>query len=556
MLRPRTRGIVHAGSRAVRRFVLIACITGLASAATASAVLAQRVAGPTLVMPFDGGSDPRASWLGEGVALLMADDLNSMGGDALTRADRLRAFERLQVPSRATLTRGTVIKIGQLVGAGTVVSGRLEFAGDALAIHVEAIRIDTGRVSASFDERGPLGDLLATTERAARRLLPNSKVPTADVERQHPPLAAFENFVKGLLAETPSTALTYLQKALTLDAHFEQARLALANVHGEVGNWEGARGDALAIPERSPLRRRAQFAAALFEIQLKRYDDAFTRLQALSSASPAPEIFNNLGVIQLRRGATPQTGKATYFFNKAVELSPGSSDYTFNLGYAYWRDQDYPAAVYWLREAVRREPTDADAHFVLAASLAATNTHTEALRERDLARRLSAGYEEEQKSPATDTVPRDLERVRDFLDRPGASRADTALASTEQREQRELAAFHLDRGRRFFEKEDDRSALAELQRAIYISPYQAEAHLLVGRIHLRAGRTREAIEALKISLWSEETPAAHVVLGEAYLQAKEPEAATREAERALQMVPGLGDASRLLERARTTPTAH
>jgi tetratricopeptide (TPR) repeat protein len=514
---------------------------------------AQRVAGPTLVIPFDGGTDPRASWMGEGVALLLADDLNTMGGDAITRDERLRALEHLQVPVRATLTRGTVIKIGQLVGAATVVSGRLDFDDDQLAVHVEALRIDTGRVSADFAERGQLAQLLATIERTARRLLPASNVPTALVEQQHPPLPAFENFVKGLLAETPAIQVGYLEKAIAIDPRFDRARLALSAAHADTGNWDASRTAALAVPEGSGLRRRAQFAAALAELNLARYDEAFGRWQGMASQSAAPELFNNLGVVQLRRGASPQTGKATYYFNKAVELNPGSADYTFNLGYAYWQEQDYPAAVYWLREAVRRQPADADAHFVLAASLKATSAGTEADREGELARRLSAGYEESGPPPAGELVPKQLERVREYLDRPGAARTDSTMALTERREQRELAGFHLERGRRLFEKEDDRSALAELQRAIYLSPYQAEAHLLVGRLHLRAGRTREAIDALKISLWSEETPAAHVVLGEAFLQAKDPEAAAREAERALEMAPGLGDATRLLERARGGP---
>jgi tetratricopeptide (TPR) repeat protein len=507
------------------------------------------------VIPFDGGTDPRASWMGEGVALLLADDLNTMGGDAITRDERVHALERLQVPARATLTRGTVIKIGQLVGAATVVSGRLDFVGDALAVHVEAIRIDTGRVSADFAERGPLTDVLATIERTARRLLPASTVPTAVVEQQHPPLPAFENFVKGLLAETPAIQVGFLEKAIAIDSRFDRARLALSAAHAEVGNWEASRTAALAVPEASRLRPRAQFAAALAELNLERYDEAFGRWQSIAGQSPAAEVFNNLGVVQLRRRATPQTGKATYYFNKAVEFNPGSADYTFNLGYAYWQEQDYPAAVYWLREAVRRQPADADAHFVLAASLRATNAVTEADREGELARRLSAGYEEGGRPDAGESVPKRLERIREYLERPGAARADSTMVSTERREQRELAGFHLDRGRRFFEKEDDRSALTELQRAIYLSPYQAEAHLLVGRLHLRAGRTREAIDALKISLWIEETPAAHIVLGEAFLQAKDPDAAAREAERALDMAPGLGDATKLLERARGGPVA-
>ena len=37
-------------------------------------------------------------------------------------------------------------------------------------------------------------------------------------------------------------------------------------------------------------------------------------------------------------------------------------------------------------------------------------------------------------------------------------------------------------------------ALAELRRALYSSPYEADAHLLLGRIHLRGGRTAETVK--------------------------------------------------------------
>ena len=63
-------------------------------------------------------------------------------------------------------------------------------------------------------------------------------------------------------------------------------------------------------------------------------------------------------------------------------------------------------------------------------------------------------------------MPKGLERVALFLQRPEAGRADSALVATEQREQREMATFHLDRGRRFYESEEDRAALTELRRAI------------------------------------------------------------------------------------------
>ena len=89
-----------------------------------------------------------------------------------------------------------------------------------------------------------------------------------------------------------------------------------------------------------------------------------------------------------------------------------------------------------------------------------------------------------------------------------------------------------------------------MNRALYLSPYEAEAHLLIGRIHLRNGRLREAIDAFKISLWSSETVQGHVALGEAFLQTRDVEAARTEAERAAALDPASSDAKRLLDRTR------
>jgi Tfp pilus assembly protein PilF len=211
-------------------------------------------------------------------------------------------------------------------------------------------------------------------------------------------------------------------------------------------------------------------------------------------------------------------------------------------------ERDNQAAIYWLREAVRRNPADADAHFVMAAALQASGSAVEAAREKELARHLSDRYGDLERRAAAEKapVPRGLERVRQELDAPRALGPEQTIANTAQREQRELAAFHLDRGRRLFEREQDREAMAELRRAVYLLPYEAQAHLLIGRIHLRAGRPQEAIDALKISIWSEETAPARAALGQAYIKTGNLAAARTELERALKLDPASAEAKRLL----------
>jgi tetratricopeptide (TPR) repeat protein len=261
-----------------------------------------------------------------------------------------------------------------------------------------------------------------------------------------------------------------------------------------------------------------------------------------------PAITNNLGVVQLRRPASASGGRATYFFNEAAKADPADEDFVFNLGYAYWNDRDVQASIYWLREAVRRRPTDGVAHYVLGSALAAAGNMVEAGREKELARRLSSEFAQWDRRPAADPIPRDLERVKNDIGRPLGREIVDKLATSGQRDQQELARFYLDSARRLFARESDREAAVELGRALYLSPYLASAHLLLGRIHLRNGRTQEAIEALKISIWSEETAAAHAVLGEAYRQDRDLTSARAEADRAMAIDSSSEDAKALVAR--------
>jgi tetratricopeptide (TPR) repeat protein len=500
-----------------------------------------------LVMPFENvGRDGRIFWLGEGSAVLLADNLNILGANPITREERRQAFERLQVPPAAVLTDATVIRLGQLVGASQVVVGTLELASDTLAVHVRSIALETGRVQTAVTDRGPLPELFAMFERIARRLAPPAKA-IEDVERKRPRVAAFEDYIKGLLAETPATAISYLDAALKREPGFDRARLAQWDIYTEQGDHQRALAAVQPVSAESAWARRARFLAGLSEVQLKKFDEAFATFKALADVQPTATVLNNLGVVQLQRAATLQTGRATYYFNAAAQSDPDDPDYSFNLGYAYWFERDTQAATYWLREAVRRNPADGDAHYVLGAALTAAGGIAEAGREKELARRLSSTYEQWEKRPESDAVPRGLERLKSDVELPHARRVEATLATTEQREQRELAQFYLDRGRRLFGQENDREAITELNRTLYLSPYQPEAHLLLGRIHLRTGRVREAIDALKISVWSAETAEAHVALGEAYLQARDAQAARTEAERALALDPASAGARRLLE---------
>ncbi len=503
-----------------------------------------------LVMPFDNPArEPRLHWIGEAASLLIADELNTRGVSAIRRSERIRAFEQLHLPGAASLSRATVIKVGELVGASEVIVGTVRLEGDQLIVEAQGIRIDVGRVQPPISERGPLTDVVLLFERLSGRLGGGAGVQGERSAR--PPLEAFESYVKGLMAESAASRATFLESAIKIYPQYDRAYLALWAVRHDQDDHAAALGVVRNVPDGSPLSRRARFLGAVSLLELRRFDEALDAFQATAEgASPAfaAAAYNNMGLVQLRRGTPSSKGVATYFLTRAADADPGDPDILFNLGYAYLVERNHQGALYWLREAVRRDPTDPEAHYLLSVALQGTGSAVEATRERDLARQLSSQVADLEKRALDEkgAVPRGLGRLREDPEARLGLRSEQHIVSSAQREQRDLATFHLDRARRLFEREEDREALTELRRVIYLSPYEAQAHLLMGRIHLRAGRPAESIEALKISIWSTDTAAARIALAEAYLKQQNTAAARTHLERALVLDPESADARRLL----------
>jgi len=507
---------------------LIAILTPVtASAQTPSPGAAPPPAGNRyLVIPFENSTrDPRGYWLSEGSAIALTDDVIALGRPAITRDDRLRAFDRLRIPNVPTLSHATIIRLGQVVGAAQVVLGSFELKGDVLTVRARIIRLDTGRISADIAEVGSLTDVFGVFGHVAQRIVPDALVTTEQMEQVHPPLAAFEQYVKGLVAQAPATKESFLTQAIKLAPTFQRARVALWDVYTDQSKHREALAVVRTVAPTSRLAREARFLSSLSLISLGQLQEAYDTLTELNAARPDSALLNNLGVIQLRRPPA-NGGRAVTFFNDAARLDNNDWDLFFNLGYAFFLDRDMPAAVYWLREAVRRNPADEQAHYILGIALQATGSSAEGAREKELARRLSSVFSEWEKQASP--VPRGLERLKTELDVPAALRVENVIDAAGQRDQQELAGIHLESGRRLSQAERDAEAIAELRRAIYLAPYQHEAHLLLGEIYLRGGRVDEAIDELKISIWSEDTTAAHLRLAEAFIAAHNTDGARTE----------------------------
>jgi tetratricopeptide (TPR) repeat protein len=531
-----------------RRLVL----ASLLAACAAGSMIAQiRATTRVLVLPFAVQIEPSSSqnaialaWLGEAAAILVTDELDRLGVPTFSRDDRVAAFDRLQLPLSAPLSRAMTIRAGELAGASHIVFGEIR-AGQKLTVRARLLNLDAAQQLSDRTDEGAASDLYEVFARVAagiaeasgRLLAPAPRAPV----RQ--PLDVLESYVNGLIAVSPAARQRFLESAYNRAPRDARVLLGLWDVYAEQAQHAKALAAARSVPAESPLLRKARFLAALSLIELARWNEAFKALSDLSAERPAASVANALGIVQLRRTGAPDGPPAAVFFKQAADLVPDDTDYLFNLGYAYALARDAPAALVWLREAVRYDAADGDAHLVMSAVLASTGRQTESQREWDLAQLLGTRLDIAPGAPR-DRVPAGLERLQADLD-GWERRPVTSVGNPAQREQQAVADFHLEEARRRLAAGQDREAADALRRAIYLSPYQDEPHLLLGRLFERAGRLTEAIDEFKVAIWARESAEARIALAAALLASGDRAAARTEADRALVLAPGSQEAQAL-----------
>jgi Flp pilus assembly protein TadD len=450
-----------------------------------------------LVMPFAIDVEPGAPggagaalWLGEAASILLGEQLTAQGVGTITRNQRVLAFDRLNLPMTSVLTRATTLRVAELIGATEVIFGEVALA-DELSVRARTVRLSTGAELTEVREHGPLPAIFDVFIRLAEQLAGRTGRSRGPAPAPGPmPLEAFESYVKGLVASTPAAQQRFLESAIRAMPGDSRLLMALWGVYTAQSAHDKALAAANAVSPQSTRARAARFAVALSLVELERFDGAFETLRSLYDSQPDAALSNALGVVQLRRppgaGADqPSGGAATAFFERAVDEAPENTDYLFNLGYAHARAGNHAEALSWLRETVRLDAANGDAHLVMSAVLAASNRSAEAARELELALLLGTTVAPGPQRPGP-AIPEGLERAPASPDLGVDMPVRVAIANPAERDQRETAAFHLAAGKSYIASGRDREAVNELRRAVYLAPYDYEPHLPAGAGDRRA----------------------------------------------------------------------
>ena len=325
--------------------------------------------GSTMVItPFENTSPTTGlEWLGEGFAEGLRWQLDSPLLYASTRAERLRGYDRLGMPTGVRPSRATLFRLAEQMDVDYALLGSYRYDGVKLTANAQLLDMRAIKLLAPSTESGSLDELGNVQSALAwdllRQIRPDFEIPRdkyiASVSAVRP--NALENYVHGILATASEEKAQAFREAVTANPAFTQAWLELGKVYFAQKSYELASIAFEKVPPTSVVAREANFYLGLSSCAQGNFEKAESAFTFVATRLPLAEVYNNLGVVRELRGEN----KAADDFAQAVHNDPSDPDYHFNLAIALSQGGDKARAGRELRLALQQHPSDSEAKIML-----------------------------------------------------------------------------------------------------------------------------------------------------------------------------------------------
>ena len=476
-----------------------------------------------VVIPFENTSPtPGLEWLGEAFPEAFHEQLNSPVLYVASREERLRAYDRLGIPAGLHPARATLYRVAEQTDVDYAVLGSYSYDGVRLTVTAQLLDMRAPKLLPAASESGPpteLGNLQSALAWDALRLVrADFSLPKDKYVAAAPPvrLDAFENYIRGLLATDADEKISRYKEAVRLSPAHTEAWLELGKTYFAERAYEQAMAAFSQVPETSVAAREANFylgLAAYYHGDLARAESAFAFVAA---RLPLAEVYNNLGVVNARRGHR----NAADYFQKAIQNDPSDSDYRFNLGVTLSRAGDRAGGARELRAVLENRPTDTEAKALLdSLAPAPAGAVSQPLAKTPL-ERIKRNYEENTFRQMTMQLQ---------------SWAEERFAKSDPRSH---TRFHIETGKELLAHGFTAEAENQFHHAAALDPASAAPLTGLAEVFAARGDAREARKQAEAALRIRESAEAYLVLARLDLRENRTEAAAWNVDRAVQLEPG------------------
>ncbi len=350
-------------------FIYISVVLVLILLATSAMAQSGQAIATLLVMPFENRSKVAGvDWLSEACSEVLVQRMVSPRLYVVNRNERVYSFDHAGVPAAVKPSRATIFRVAEQMGADFVVLGSYEINGNQFQVSAQLLEVKNPKLHPEVKRNGALADFVALQSSLAWTLLREMPNPPQGSEQQFIKAAApirldaFENYVRGVVSTSQPQKIKYLKEALRLNPGYGAAAFQLGRVYYEEHEYEQAAIWLAKVPNDDPSAGEATFLLAMSEYNRGSLDRAYAAFNSLAARLPLTEVYNNIGVVDARRGRRAQ---ATEYFSKVVTADPSDADYHFNLALALFKNGDNAGAARQLREDLQLRPSDAEAKSLL-----------------------------------------------------------------------------------------------------------------------------------------------------------------------------------------------
>jgi tetratricopeptide (TPR) repeat protein len=341
--------------------------------------------------------------------------------------------------------------------ADYMVLGSYKFDGQTFSGTAQLLDVKRLHLSPEMTESGPLVKIIEIQDALSWNLLrtvdPSFAISRAQFLAGSPAirLDAFENYIRGMIANSRQEKIAKLRAAVRINPDYTMAIMQLGKTYFAGREYESAATWFSKVPRTDAAAREASFYAGLSYYYAGQYERAENAFSFLAEQFPLTEVYNNLGVVEARRGRKG----AVQYFQKAVDADPNDADYRFNLGVALYRSGDSAGAVRELSESAKLRPGDQEA-IALAEQISKSGAGSAGARQTY--ERIKRNYDES----SFRQLAMEIQNATELR----LSKADPQTH----------AAYHVEHGRDLLSHGFTIEATQELHEAVQLDPANAGAH--------------------------------------------------------------------------------
>jgi len=452
----------------------------------------------------------------------------------ISRKDRMGAFDRVGIPGTAQLSRATLLRMAEQMDVDYVVLGVYDYHGSTFTARAQVLDMHRLHLSPYMTESGSLLQLVdiqaATAWDLLRQIQPAFGGTKQDFIAQTKSirLDALESYVRGVIAPTDAEKIRRFKEAVRLKPNYSEALLELGKSYFNERDYNSAITWLGKIPAEDTHAAEANFflgLAAFYSGNMARAEEAFSFVAA---RLPLTEVYNNLGVVEARRGRSSSVD----YLRKAANADPADEDYHFNLGISLARWGDRSAATRELKEALALRPADEEAKAYLE-TVSGTSTSSD-------------------RSP--------VERIKRNYDEASFRQLAFAIENAQERQMAHSdpakhAGFYLDQGKQQLDQGFYAEARDHFRKALLLDPNSVEARIGLAKAQIALNDLPGARSQLDAVLHAKPNLDAYVVMGQLDLKENKLEAANEDVAQALKLEPGNSTALQLKQQLATKTEA-